>query len=247
MSDERPRVGDAGGGRARDAQYSTEHTEDEVLVRVAPDDQVVLVAFGGLYMRVGIADYEFYDLTADLPAGLIFMRDRTRRVYQNGLPQLGGTFPEMAENLRQLIGDRRWIGVGNSGGGFAALMFGALAGADEVHAFASVTFLDRRRRKRHKDERFAEDIDAINADPNVTRRYLDVKPWMKRRLKPTRFHLYYSEAYGMDRLHAERLRKVPGTVLHPSAGKGHGVIRDFARSGELKEILRTAIGATGPT
>jgi pimeloyl-ACP methyl ester carboxylesterase len=212
---------------------------------VRPDDRVVLVAFGGLYMRVGVADYEFYVVTQDLPAGLIFLRDRSRRIYHNGLPELGRTFPEMADGLRRLIGDRRWVAVGNSGGGFAALLFGALAGADEVHAFAPVTFLDSKKRKRYKDDRFSLDIDRINADPNVQRRYLDVKPWMKRPLRPTRFHLYYADAYDMDRLHAERLKRIRGTTLHPRAGKGHGVIRQFALSGELKEILRNAVEADG--
>lgn len=214
-----------------------------MFVRVSPDDEVVLVAFGGLYVRVGIADYEFFAVTKDLPAGMIFVRDRSRRIYHNGLPELGRTFPEMADGLRRLIGDRRWVGVGNSGGGFAALLFGALAGADEVHSFASVTFIDPRRRRRYKDARFAEDIDRINADPNVQKRFLDVKPWMKRAAKPTRFHLYYSEAYDMDRIHAERLRRVRGVVLHPSGGKGHAVIKDFAVSGELKRILWDAVGA----
>lgn len=236
---------DPSGNRGTDGPPpdEAENSEAEVFVRVRPDDRVVLVAFGGLYMRVGVADYEFYVVTQGLPAGLIFLRDRSRRIYHNGLPELGRTFPEMAAGLRRLIGDRRWVGVGNSGGGFAALLFGALAGAEEIHAFAPVTFLDRRRRRRYKDERFSEDIDRINSDPNRQRRFLDVKPWMKRPVRPTRFHVYYSEAYDMDRLHAERLRKIPGTTLHPSGGKGHGVIKQFAVSGELKEILKKAVAA----
>lgn len=223
-----------------------ENSDAEVFVRVRPDDRVVLVAFGGLYMRVGVADYEFYVVTQDLPAGLIFLRDRSRRIYHNGLPELGRTFPEMAEGLRRLIGDRRWVAVGNSGGGYAALLFGALAGADEVHAFAPVTFLDSKKRRRYKDDRFALDIDRINADPDVQHEYLDVKPWMKRPVRPTRFHVYYAEAYDKDRLHAQRLKRIRRTTLHPSSGTGHGVIRQFVISGELKRILRNAVAGETP-
>ena len=49
----------------------------------------------------------------------------------------------------------------------------------------------------------------------------------------------------LDRLHAERVSRVPGVTLHPKAGKDHGVIRGLAISGELKEILRTAVQPPG--
>jgi hypothetical protein len=218
-----------------------EAEEAEVLVKVADDDEVVMIAFGGLYMRVGIADYEFFDVTSDLPAGLIFVRDRSRRVYQRGLDDLGRTFPEMASTLHDLAGGRRIVAIGNSGGGFAALVFGALLGAAEVHAFSPVTFLGRWRRKLHKDDRFADDIDRINRGRHVQRRFLDARPWMKRRVEPTAFHLYYASGYDIDRFHAERVRSVPGVVLHPRDGKGHSTIRDLAISGELKEVLRSAV------
>lgn len=223
-------------------QWPTAGSEPEVLVRVAPDDEVVLVAFGGLYMRVGINDYEFYDVTSDLPAGLIFLRDRSRRIYHHGLPELGRTFPQMAKGLRRLIGDRRWIAVGNSGGGFAALLFGSLAGADEVHSFATVSFLDRRQRREHGDDRYGEDIDAINSSWRRQRRFLDVRPWVAKAAGATAVNLYYSDGYDMDVLHAERLADLPGVALHPRPGKGHAVIRDMAISGELKQVLRDAIG-----
>jgi hypothetical protein len=215
--------------------------ESEVLVKVAETDDVVLLAFGGLHMRVGIADYEFFQVTSDLPAGLIFLRDRSRRIYHGGLPELGKTFPEMAHNLQELVGSRRAVAIGNSGGGFAALVFGSLMGVAEVHAFAAVTFIGRWRRLLHKDDRFEPDLKRINRGLRAKRRYLDAKPWMRRRAGPTAFHLYYSENYAIDRFHAERCRDVPGVTLHPRGGKDHGVIRDLAVSGELKQILRDAV------
>src|SRR3954468_15208287 len=66
-----------------------EDDEREVLVNVGEHDDVVMMAFGGLYMRVGISNYEFFDVTSDLPAGMIFVRDRSRHIYQRGLADLG--------------------------------------------------------------------------------------------------------------------------------------------------------------
>jgi pimeloyl-ACP methyl ester carboxylesterase len=217
--------------------------EPEVLVKVAETDDAVMIAFGGLYMRVGIADYEFFDVTSDLPVGLIFVRDRSRRVYQGGLEELGSTFPAMAATLRELAGGRRVVTVGNSGGGFAALVFGALIGAAEVHAFSPVTFIGRWRRALHKDHRFSADIDRVNRGPHVQRQFMDARRWMRRAVQPTQFHLYYAKNYDLDRLHAERVRRVRGVALHPRDGKGHNTIRDLAVSGELKEILRDAVNS----
>lgn len=221
-----------------------EPEDAEVLVRVADADEVVMIAFGGLHMRVGISDYEFRDVTADLPAGLIFVRDRTKRVYHGGLPELGRTFPEMAASITELAGGRRIVMVGNSGGGFAALVFGALTGASEVHAFSPVTFVGRWRRKLHKDGRFHDAIDRLNRGPDAQRRFMDARPWMRRASRPTEFHLYYAHGYDLDRLHAERVRRVRGVTLHPRDGKGHNTIRDLAISGELREILRAAVTKT---
>jgi hypothetical protein len=219
-----------------------EDTESEVLVDVDDDDRVVLFAFGGLYMRVGITDYEFVEVTKGLPAGLVFVRDRSRRVYHGGLEGWGRTFPELAASLRSIAGDRRIVAVGNSGGGFASLVLGTLMGADEVHAFSPVSFIGRWRRKLHKDDRFSNDIDRMNRGPDVQRRFLDARPVMRRRTAPTAFHLYYAQSYDLDRLHSERLRRLPGVTLHPKEGKGHNTIRDLALSGELRQILRSAVG-----
>jgi hypothetical protein len=222
-------------------QSPTDEIEAEVFVKVADDDEVVMIAFGGMHMRVGMSDYEFFDVTSDLPAGTIFVRDRSRRIYQGGLADLGLTFPEMASSLRELTGSRRLVAIGNSGGAFAALVFGSIMGATEVHAFSAITFLDRARRKLHRDDRFPKEINRVNRGPHVQKRFLDARPWMRRRTAPTAFHLYYAKDYRLDRLHAERVRRVKGVTLHPHPGQGHNTIRDLAISGELKQILRDAV------
>jgi hypothetical protein len=74
----------------------------------------------------------------------IFLNDFNKRWYLNGIPGLGSTVDEVVKSLKQLISTFNYsklIILGISAGGYAALLFGSLLGADTILSFCPQTLL----------------------------------------------------------------------------------------------------------
>ncbi|HEV7757713.1 MAG TPA: hypothetical protein VGO78_01950, partial [Acidimicrobiales bacterium] len=123
----------------------------------------VLLAFGGLGQQLGVPPFEFFTLTAGLDVDRVFVRDTQRGFYHRGVTGVGRTIPEIRDHLADLIpAGSRVVTVGVSAGGYAAILFGALLGVDEVHAISPITCLTRAGRLALRDRRWAAEIRVIN-------------------------------------------------------------------------------------
>lgn len=201
---------------------------------------MTLVAFGGIRGGVGIPPYEFFRVTDDLPVRRIFVRDLDQVWYLQGIRGLGGTLPEAASALREMIvPSARVVTTGNSAGGFAAIAFGALLGADEVHAFSPQTALDRRHRLMWLDLRWWRQMGGVrrlDVDPDL----LDLRRFLDRHAARA-VHVHHSADHGRDRRHAKHLAGVRGVTLHPHEGGGHRLVAELRDRGDLDRILTEAI------
>jgi hypothetical protein len=203
---------------------------------------VVLVAFGGLALEVGgIPPFELFNLVSDLEVGKLFVRDLEGAFYHRGVKGLGATIPQVAGELRRLLGRaRRTIFVGPSAGGYAALLFGSLVGADEVHAFSGATFLDDAHRRIWRDDRWQEQMVRVRAGPPENRPFLDLKPVLRARPAGSA-HLHFGARHRLDHRHASRMRRISGVRLHPYPTDAHMLARQLRDRGELKAIVRAAV------
>ncbi len=208
----------------------------------------MLISFGGIKGFRVIPPFEFFNLTQALPAKKIFVRDFSQSWYQAGLPGLADSVEGIAAYLREQIkaqGTKRLVLLGNSMGGYAALLFGALLDADVVLAFAPQTYLGLGRRLQTGDLRWFKQL--RRAEKNCkTPLFLDLRAFLGS-LPPRRgsYHLYYSRNEIWDYFHARHLR---GTFvqLHESRGSGHRLVRDLRDSGQLQQILVEALREVEP-
>ena len=201
----------------------------------------MLVAFGGLKFRLGIPPFEFVQITEALDVDVVFVRDLSQSFYQRGVPGLGETFPEMATSLQPYVDAApRSVCIGNSAGGFPALILGSMCGASEVQAFSPLTFLDRARRFRHHDKRWSKHIDPVNRGPERQRAFLDTRP-IVREHPATSVTIHYSNDLRIDRAHARRMSRCPNVTLDAVPGRNHFVIREMRASGQLEKLLRAAL------
>jgi hypothetical protein len=136
-----------------------------------PDSDTLVVAFGGIAGGLGTPPFEFFRILSRIGVKKAFVRDHHQAWYHRGVKGVGRDIDAVSRHLRELCAGRRAIFVGNSAGGYAALLFGAAIGA-EVHAFSPQTFISHGLRKEHGDRRWQAEIGAFTPDP----RYEDLLP-----------------------------------------------------------------------
>jgi hypothetical protein len=136
--------------------------------------------------------------------------------------------------------------IGNSMGGFGAMLFGAMTGADEVHAFAPQTFVDPAQRARHADGRWPEQMRVVHSLGGP--RYHDLRPVLDAREGGGSTHVHFSPDEPLDAVHAEHLRGLRDVHLHSYSvtGHGHNLVRFLRDEGTLQHILDGALGVAGP-
>jgi pimeloyl-ACP methyl ester carboxylesterase len=217
----------------------------EPTVSVVSDLEVqsdtLLVAFGGGFGAYFMPRFEFSRMASDLPVKKLFIREHEPTWYQGGIPGLGLGIDEAAGAIRELVlrnGVDRTVMVGNSAGGYAALLFGELTGADTVLAFSPQTFVDRRNRLVHRDRRWPQPARRMRSLPRTP--YQDLLRVLHG--GATTSQVYYSGNHRLDRVHAERLRSTPGVVLHRYDLASHKLVRVLRDQGDLGGILHEALG-----
>jgi len=208
----------------------------------------LLVAFGGYRLQFGgIPPFEFFNIAQAQSAKTLFIRDLDESIYFAGVRGLGSDIESVASSLRQIVADSgatRTVFMGNCGGAFAALTFGALVGADEVHAFRPPTFFDARRRRRWRDRRWPEIIARLHANHGDDHPRYDVRAAVRDAQPHTRMHVHVPMLTRLDVIHALRLAGMRGVRLHAYRAESEGFARGLRDSGRLARILGGALERT---
>ena len=214
---------------------------------LVPGSRSLLMAFGGIIGALGIPPFEFFNLTRDLDLSRVYVRDLEQSWYHAGLPGVSSGVRDTAEFLARVAKDSgavRLVLVGNSMGGYASLLFGALLGADEVHAFSPQTFIDPANRARHGDARWSAQMASLHrGSPSP---YYDLVPVLRDRAGGGTLTVHYSPADALDTVHAERLASLPNVRVKRYLEGGHNVIKYLRQIGALEQIVRDAT-ASHPT
>jgi pimeloyl-ACP methyl ester carboxylesterase len=214
------------------------------------DSGTLLLAFGGMAGKLDIPPFEFFSLTGEMPVKRLFVRDLRRAWYHRGVPRHGETIPAVAASLAALIERQsveRLVVVGTSAGGYAALLFGSMLGAETVLSFCPQTTLDRGQLAAIGDQRWDEQLGPIRAAGELDEEWADLRrrlPQLRR--AETAYELYYDGSFELDRLQAEHLDGLPGVSLRPFDGGRHLVARAMRESGDLEWVLTRALALPGP-
>ena len=201
-----------------------------------------MIAFGGIKLGLGMPTFEFFQLARDVAAHKLFLRDVHQAWYHRGLPGVGGRIDEIAAFIRTEIagmGATRIAVFGNSMGGYAALLFGALLNAHEVHAFAPQTFLSPGSLIRHRDFRWKRDIWRVYFSSDRSA-HLDLREAL-RPANQTQFHIHFSSENRLDAIHAQHLAGIANVHLHDHPEGGHRVVKALRDNGTLRQIVHRAL------
>jgi pimeloyl-ACP methyl ester carboxylesterase len=186
------------------------------------------------------------NLTAELPVKRLFVRDPRQSWYHRGMPRHGTTLASVVGSVGELLADHdveRLVVAGNSAGGYAALVFGTLLGADTVVCLSPQTVLDSEILAQMDDHRWDYLLEPLVRKGALEPRWTDLRRALPQaRHANTRYNVYFDETIEGDRLHAERLRGLEGVHLYRFGRGGHGLARALRDCGALERILRKALG-----
>lgn len=203
----------------------------------------LLITFGGIAQGIGVARFEFCRILEGVPAKTMYIRDVSQSWYHGHLPGVGVGVEALREaiaGVREDAGSKRVVCVGNSMGGYAALLLGSLVRADRVVAFAPQAFVSRWLRFRHWDRRWKKQIQQLHKSCGLRKATYDLQGCLG---NPGYLSasIYSDRSSRLDAIHARRLSKTPRTKIHWREG-GHGLVKGLRDTGELREILIEACG-----
>lgn len=204
-----------------------------------PGSDKLFLFFGGVVGSIGMPPFEFYRSAGVLDYSRIFLRDASQAWYQRGLPGIGASAHAVGDYLRVRIeesGASEIRFVGNSMGGYAALMFCAMLRRGRAIAFAPQTFLSTEKRTQHGDHRWSRQIASLH-DTGVASDICDLRSWIRDRCPEMTADVYVSSADALDMAHVDELAGFPNIRLHCFPDAGHEIVRKLRDDGMLARIL----------
>ncbi len=212
-----------------------EHREGKVLI-------VSMADFGPETDEQKIAEagpptFTFGGSLAHSPASILFLRDRSRLWYHAGVSGFSTDLQTTAARVREIAGTRPVLAMGQSMGGYGALMLGVLGAATDILAMSPQTFIDEEKRKKFRDPRWGWAVERIWGSTK-TPQYLDLGPALAGEFPRTRFTTYFGTEHPVDKYHASNIERAPHSSTMP-LDCGHLTGRHLRDSGELQRIVDT--------
>ena len=214
----------------------TQAPRDGIHLDLDHDSSTLVIAFAGLKGFLGgFPAFEFRKILSSVNVKSAYLRDHYAAWYHRGVVDIGPDIDAVAATLRELRGDAdRVVMIGNSAGGYAALLFGALLDC-ETYAFSPQTFVDPQLLREAEDDRWDEELNALLASGRFDPRYGDLAPVLADS-KGT-FHIYYGGLDPIDWKHVDHVAAIAHVTAHPNVNCYHRVVKYLRDSGWLRSFL----------
>lgn len=209
-------------------------------IELSKNGENLYIFFGGIAAEIAMPPFEFYNSSKILDENKIFIRDFSQCWYQNGLPGISEDIRSTAMHIESLIEEvkpQKIFLVGNSMGGYAAILFSSLIRQGEAIAFAPQTFISPILRFIHNDFRWKKQIFGTYRKSIFKNKIWNLKPLLLRSKPKQKITIFVSEDNKLDCIHALRLKNVPNVNVCQIKGGGHGVVKVLRDKGELAAIM----------
>lgn len=207
------------------------------LIDMQPSSDTLLVCFTGGGRELMMPPFDFLVSIHGLVAKRILLRDFRRAFYHHGVEGHSHDIDSTRTFLDREIarsGATRVVMLGTSMGGYAALLYGLLCAAHEVHGFAPVTALTPA--LQGFDAPGQPSWSSVLA--TLDGRYLDLAACYRATTAVPRCYLHVGEGNADDVVHAERLRGCRGVHFNYRPTAEHNIARYMLQRGELAELLK---------
>lgn len=142
----------------------------------------------------------------------------------------------LSAQIEQIETERIFF-VGNSMGGYAAILFSALTGQGEVIIFSPQTFISPILRQKYKDGRWCKQIRATYEKSLFKRKIWDLKRLLSGLKNTSRISIFVSGDHRLDDIHATHIKDITGIQVYAFDGGGHEIVKLLRDRGELPAIM----------
>jgi hypothetical protein len=211
--------------------------KEGLIVDLEHDGPTLVVAFAGLRGFLGgFPAFEFRKILSSVDVKSAYFRDHYAAWYHRGVVDIGPGIESVLRRLRELQQEaQRVVMIGNSAGGYAALLFGALLGC-EAYAFSPQTFIEPDLLRDAGDDRWDEELAVLLDSGFFDSRYGDLAPLMEK--SEGRFEIFYGALDGVDWKHVDPVRGLDQVTVNRIENCDHRVVRHLRDSGWLLSFLR---------
>jgi hypothetical protein len=219
--------------------------KEGILLDLEHDSSTLVIAFAGLRGFLGgFPAFEFRNVLSSVEVKSAFFRDHYAAWYHRGVVDVGPGIDSVVARLRQLEDEaERVVMIGNSAGGYAALLFGALLGC-ESYAFSPQSFIAPELLRAAGDHRWDEELDALLASGQFDRRYADLAPLLGQ--SDGHFEVFYGALEEIDAKHVERLREIEQVTVNRIENCTHQVVKHLRDTCWLHSFLLGMAGQKPP-
>ena len=220
---------------------NTEINQKSISIINSENSDEIVVAFGGVNQQMGMPVFEFFNILKKKTYTKVFIRDKKQSWYHLGLEgtkDINETAVKINEMLIKLGSDnKRVIFIGNSAGGYAAIVFGVLLKVNKIIAFSPQTFLGRFKRFFYKDRRWKNQISKLHNVNRNSKYYLDLVKFIKyHSFEEIDIHVYFGVNSKIDKKHFINIMSLPFTFhLYPYGE--HSLIKELKKRKILQQIL----------
>lgn len=216
--------------------------KQSILEELKQKSKKLYILFGGISAGMGMPPFEFYNSSSIIDENKIFLRDLSQSWYQCGLPGIGNTVYDIAKFLNAKIRQIRpseIFFVGNSMGGYAAILFASLLKCGKAIAFCPQTFISPIKRLIYGDSRWSCQILKTYKDTMLStpRPIYDVKRLLSKDEFVNTIEVYVSRTDRMDFLHARRIEKFKNVFVYKYDVAGHNLVSYLRDQDQLQFII----------
>jgi hypothetical protein len=196
--------------------------------------------FGGIAAGIAMPPFEFYKSANMLNENKVFLRDLQQCWYHKGLPGISHDVYSTAEFLKNEIDTlhpARIFFVGNSMGGFAAIMFSTLVGRGECIAFAPQTFVFPFLRLIHRDNRSSKQKWNMYLQTIFKRKVWELRRLLLRKKSNQKISVFISNNNRLDNIYAAHIGDIPGVKIYSFDEGRHDIVKLLRDQGKLPDIM----------
>jgi len=218
-----------------------EINSDDILF-VDKNNTSLIITFGGIKNGIGMPVFEFKKILSSYKNyNQYFFRDKNQSWYHHGLEGIANNIDEFIENLKLITTSYdKVIFIGNSMGGYAAVLFGVLLKVDKIIAFSPQTFIDKYRRIFYQDNRWSKQINKVYK-LNTNSQYFNLKKVMKNSNYDSKIKIFYSSSDRLDEIHVNRIKKLKNVKVLSYKVGGHNLVRELRGNNTLSQILNDSL------